>query len=179
LNKQTSISKQNWTDASLESLMGMLASLNGVIRQKARKSLVTLGKPAVLSLSEALQNSELDQVRWEAAKTLGAILDTRSVPSLVNALEDKDPDVAWLAAEALKKLKKAAWSTLLNVLIKRGSDSVSLRQGAYHVLRNQRENGFNDLLKTLIKTLELESRAVEESIVMAAYNILKQMELNS
>lgn len=177
--KRSSVSKQYNTNTNLEFLIKMLASINGINRQKARKSLVIMGKQAVSSLTNALQNSELNQVRWEAAKTLGAICDISAVPSLVEALEDKDPDVAWLAAEALKKLKKAAWPTLLHALIKRGSDSVSLRQGAHHVFRNQKENGFNDLLKILIKTLELESLVVQESTAIAAYNILKQIEINS
>ena len=177
MNNQTNANEQIGTGKNLEILMKMLASINGVNRVKARKSLVALGKPAVLSLTKALQNSELDQVRWEAAKTLGAICDTSAVPSLVDALEDKDPDVAWLAAEALIKFKMAAWPTLLNMLIKRGSDSVSLRQGAHHIFRNQKENGFNDLLRTLIKTLGLESRVVQESTEIAAYNILKRIKL--
>jgi hypothetical protein len=173
--KQTLSDKQNFTGTNLEALIEMLASKKGLNRQKARKSLIALGKPAVSSLTQVLQNSKLDQVRWEAAKTLSAISDYRAVPSLVKALEDKDEDVAWLAAEALKKLKKAAWPALLRVLIRRGADSVSLRRGAHHVLRNQKENGFNDLLKTLTKTLELESASVPESTALAAYDILTHM----
>ena len=41
----------------------MLASKDGMIRQKARNSLVKLGKPAVPSLIKALQNSESVQLR--------------------------------------------------------------------------------------------------------------------
>jgi hypothetical protein len=175
MNKQTLISKQNSTGTNLESLLEMLASINGINRQKARKSLVALGKPAVSSLTHVLQNSKVDQVRWEAAKTLGAIGDTKTIPALVKALEDKDLDIAWLAAEALRKLKKAAWPRLLRVLIKKGSDSVPLRRGAHHVFRNQKQDGFNGLLKTLTKTLELESGMIPESTPIAAYNILKQM----
>ena len=36
---------------------------------------MALGKPAVPSLIRTLQNSKEDHVRWEAAKTLGAIGD--------------------------------------------------------------------------------------------------------
>jgi hypothetical protein len=179
MNKPATINKQNWTGTNLESLMEMLASINGENRQKARKLLVALGKPAAPSLARALQNSKVDQVRWEAAKTLGTIGDTKAIPALVKALEDKDLDVAWLAAEALRKLKKAAWPKLLRVLIKKGSDSASLRRGAHHVFRNQKQDGFNGLLKTLTKTLELESGMIPESTPIAAYNILKQMKVKS
>ena len=175
--KRKTMSKQILTGTNLESLMDMLASNDGMVRQKARKSLVALGKPAVFSLAQAFRNSKLDQVRWEAAKALGAIGDASAIAPLVKALEDSDQDVAWLAAIALKKFKKAAWPTLLRVLIRRRSDSVLLRKGAHHVLRNQKEDGFNDLLATLKKALE--SDTVPESTAIAAYDILKQMKVKS
>jgi len=56
-------------------LTELLASEDGMIRQKARKTLVALGKPAVPSLVQALQSSRVDQARWEAAKALAAIGD--------------------------------------------------------------------------------------------------------
>ena len=167
------MSKQKRPSTDLESLMDMLASKDGMIRQTARKSLVALGKPAVPSLAYALRNSKSDQVRWEAAKALGAIGDTRSIPPLVKALVDTDHDVAWLAAVALSKFKKAAWSPLLRALMKAGPDSVPLRQGAHHVLLHQSEAGFNDLLATLIKALE--PGAAPGSTTVAAYETLQRM----
>jgi hypothetical protein len=172
------MSKQKLIDTNLESLIDLLESKNGATRMKARKSLVRLGKPAVSPLIRTLQNSKEDHVRWEAAKTLGAIGDIRSIPVLVRALEDSNPDVAWLAAEALKKFKKAAWPQLLNTLSKKTrSDSFLLRQGAHHVLRSQKEDGFNDLLATLIKTLE--SNSVPISTLAAAYNLRKRLKEKS
>jgi HEAT repeat protein len=165
------------TAANLESLMDMLASKDGVIRQKAREALVALGKPAVSSLIRALQNSRLDQVRWEAAKTLGSIGDTGSMPSLVKALEDSNSDVAWTAADALKAFRKAAWPPLLQALIKSKSDSVALRKGAHHVLVDQKENGLNELLAALLRALE--SSSAPESSAVAANEILKRMNAKS
>jgi hypothetical protein len=166
---------QTWSNTNVEFLMDMLTSENGATRQKAWRSLVALDTTAVSSLSWALRNSSLDHLRWEAAKTLGAIGDRRAIPSLVKALEDSDPDVTWLAAEALKKFKKAAWPSLLRVLVKSDSESVLLRQGAHHVLRNQKEDGFNDLLKTLTKALE--SSTAQESTPLAASDILNRMKV--
>jgi hypothetical protein len=165
--------RQKLTGTNLETLMVMLASKDGATRQRARKSLVALGKPAVSSLTRTLQNSKVDHVRWEAAKTLGAIGDTRAILPLVKALEDSDTDVAWLAAEALRKFKKAAWPPLLRALIKSGADSVLLRKGAHHVLRNQKGDGYKDLLATLTKALE--SSAAPESTEIAAYVLLKRL----
>lgn len=173
MNKLISVSKQKKTNENLETLMELLTSKDGMIRKKARKTLVAVGKPAVLSLTKVLQNSQLAQVRWEAAKILGGINDKRAIPSLVKALEDKDHDVAWLAAEALSNFKKAAWPVLLRVLIKSGSESVLMRNGVHHALKNQKEEGFNDLLATLKEALE--SKTVPESATIAANDILKRM----
>ena len=161
------------TGTSIESLIDMLASKKGMVRKKARESLVAMGRPAVPSLTKALMNASSDRVRWEAAKTLGAINDPRAIPSLVKVLEDSDHGVVWLAAEALSEFKKAAWPSLLRRLIKIEPDSVILRQGAHHVLRNQKEVGYNDLLATLMEALE--SNTGPEATKMAAYDILKRM----
>ena len=157
--------------------MDALESKDGATRQKARRSLVALGKPAISPLTRVLENSGVDHVRREAVKALGAIGDSRAIPALVKALEDSDSDVVWLAAEELRKFKKAAWPTLLRVLMKSGADSVLLRKGAHHVLRNQKEVGFNDLLATLIAALE--SGSIPESTNVAAYEILKRMKVKS
>jgi HEAT repeat protein len=171
------MTKQKLIGTNLESLINLLISKSAATRMKARKSLVTLGKPAVPSLTRTLQNSKEDHVRWEAAKTLGAIGDVRSIPALVSALEDSDQGVVWLAAEALRKFKKIAWPYLMSALVKSKKDSVLLRQGAHHVLRKQKEDGFNDLLTTLMKTLE--SNTASESTPFAASNILKRMKVKS
>lgn len=166
--------KNENTASQLEALMIHLSDRDGATREKARKSLVALGVPAVDPLTQALEHSSSDQFRWEAAKTLGRIGDERGIPSLVSALEDRNHDVAWLAAEALEKFKKAAWLPLLHALVKRGSHSVLLRQGAHHVLRNQIEFGFNDLLAALKKALE--NGAVPEMTAVAAYDVVRNME---
>jgi len=165
--------RQKWTGTDIGSLMDSLKGKDGAARQKAREALVEMGKPAVLPLSRALQETKLDQVRWEAAKALGDIGDAGAIAPLVKVLGGSDADVAWLAAEGLKKFKKAAWPALLRELVKNGEDSVLLRQGAHHVLLNQKEHGFNDLLATLTKALE--SITVPGLAAASARDILKRM----
>ena len=143
------------------------------MRTKARKSLVIIGKQAVSSLSLVLENSKIYKARWEAAKALSEIRDIKSIPVLVKALEDPETDVAWLAAKTLKKFRKAAWPELLHALKKRGADSVLLRNGAHHILRNQKMQGYNDLLDSL--RVALEKGSAPESILTAAFNILERM----
>jgi len=167
------MSRQKWFGTNLKPLLDLLASKDGSVRINARESLISLGKPAVSSLSKALTKSSSNQVRWEAAKALGAIRSPRSIPSLVKALDDRDRDVAWLAAEALKEFGKVAWPTLFNALIKDGAKSALFRQGAHHVLCNQKEAGFEDLLPSLLK--DLEANGLRESAMVTAREINKRI----
>ena len=162
---------------NIESLMNQLESKDGETRQAARGLLVDIGKPAVLSLNDALQNSDKEQVRWEAAKALGDIDDTAVIDPLIKVLGDSDADVAWLAAEGLKKFKIKAWPSLLNKLIKNGADSGILRHGVHHVLLGQKEYGYSDLLETLTKALD--SSTLPSQGLEAANAILKKMKEKS
>lgn len=156
-----------------QSLVNLLENEDDKVRTKARKSLVTIGKQAVSSLSLVLENSKIYKARWEAAKALGEIGDLKSIPVLVKALEDPESDVAWLAAKALEKFRKAAWPELLRALVDHGAESVLLQHGAHHILRKQKMEGYNDLLDILRTALETGS--VPESIPPAAYKILERM----
>lgn len=166
--------KKVLTNTSKASLMNMLADKDGMVRQNARVELVKRGKSAVAPLIEALRNAKSDQVRWEAAKALGAVVDTESIPALVGALSDENSDVSWLAAEALKKFGKSAWSSLFHALVEGGRNSGSLYQGAHHVLVDQKEVGFNDLLAELLK--DLEQGELSETAIVAAHEMLERME---
>lgn len=169
--------EQKQSGISTQSLVNLLGSDDEKVRTKARKSLVNIGKQAVPSLSVVLENSKIYKARWEAAKALSEIGDIKSIPTLVKALEDPETDVAWLAAKALEKFKKAAWPVLLRTLVEHGSKSVSLQHGAHHILRKQKVEGYNDLLDILRTSLETGSAT--ESISPAAYNILERMKKNT
>jgi hypothetical protein len=79
--------------------------------------------------------------------------------------------VAWLAAEALVIFKKAAWQPMLKALIKRGSVSLVLCQGVHHVLKDQKEEGYEESLTILTQTLE--NGTVPDSVRLAANEMLK------
>ncbi len=165
--------EQKQSGKSTQSLANLLNSEDDKVRTKARKSLVVIGKQAVLPLSFVLENSKIYKARWEAAKALSEIRDIKSIPVLVKALEDPASDVAWLAAKTLKKFKKAAWPELLLALKKRGAESALLRDGAHHILRDQKMEGYNDLLDLLREALEKSSSP--EATLLAAFNILERM----
>jgi HEAT repeat protein len=165
--------EQKQSGISIQSLVNMLENEDVKVRTRARKSLVTIGKQAVTPLSLLLENSKIYKARWEAAKALNEIGDLKSIPTLVKALEDPESDVAWLAAKALEKFRKAAWPELLRAMVDRGADSVLLQHGAHHILRKQKVEGYNDLLNGLL--IALEPGSVHESISPAASKILEQM----
>ena len=167
------MSTQTPSGDTLDALMENLGNKDGMLRQRSRLSLVAMGAAAVPPLILALQNSTADQVRWEAAKALGDIGDARAIPALVQALEDEDSDVVWLAAEGLNAFGMAAWPTLLKALINEGTESVILRQGAHHVLHDQKQKGYDDLLAILISALDLDE--LPDSASRAASDILNRM----
>ena len=164
---------QKQSGMSTQSLVNLLENEDVKVRARARKSLVTIGKQAVSPLSLVLENSKVYKARWEAAKALSEINDLKSIPTLVKALEDPESDVAWLAAKALEKFRKAAWPELMRALVDHGSKSVLLQHGAHHILRKQKLEGYNGLLDILRTALEAGS--APESISPAAYNILERM----
>ncbi len=122
----------------IQQLLETLGSKNGMERKKAREKLVAKGKTTVDSLM-GLLNHPKHICRWEALKTMEEIADPISIPLFIQALEDDESDVRWIAAEGLIKLGIQSIKPLLETLMKK-SDSVFVLAGAHHV--------FHDLKKT-------------------------------
>ncbi len=165
------MSKRAFANKILDGHMKALESDDGMLRQSAREALVAMGGKAVGPLARALGNAKSKQVRWEAAKALGAIGNTNAIPALVRALEDSDSDVTWLAAEALSAFGQEAWPALLKALMVEGTESVILRRGAHHVFANQPESRGEGALAVLQAALEVD--ALPEGAPMAAGELLK------
>lgn len=164
--------KKETPSRDIQVMLQKLESSDGLARNKARLALVAAGKPAVPVLSRLILTSAEYQTRWEAAKILSAIADERAIPALVKVFEGEDEDLAWLAAEALKRLKRAAWPALLRILIKRGSGSVVLRNRAHHVFSKQKDRALGGFLEVLVKALAASTRP--ESTAAAAYQLLRE-----
>ncbi len=140
------------TPRSLEALLAGLSSRDDGVRVKARHSLVALGKTAVSPLIEALKNGSY-LIRWEAAKALGEIADPEAAPALVDALEDEEFDVRWLAGEGLIKMNINGLKPLLRALEHRG-DSVLLLEGAHHVFHDLTKGALRKYLLPVLAALE-------------------------
>jgi HEAT repeat protein len=157
----------------IATLVNQLGDDDGLLRQKARTSLVCLDGSAVPSLIMALNNPSRD-VRWEAAKALGEIGDPAAAPALVKALEDERFGVRWLAAEALIGLGADAVLPPLMKALSESADSVWLRQGAHHVLRTLARDGLPASVQHVLAALEDVEPAVEcPALALRAWKSLR------
>lgn len=167
--KQKTVARSKST---IETFIHTLSSHDDVARVKARHSLVTIGKAAVPSLINALDDKHY-LMRWEAAKALGEIGYPEAAPALVKALEDEEFDVRWLAAEGLIKMNINGLEPLLLALEHQG-DSVLLREGAHHVVHDLAKGGLRKYLAPVLTALE--SVAQGEQVPWAARQALETLE---
>ena len=78
-----------------------------------------------------LKNELLKQ---ELEKIVNVISDKRSIPALINLLDDNEFDVRWIAAECLIRIGRRSIVPLINS-IREGRSSCFPGRGAYHVLQ--------------------------------------------
>jgi len=154
---------------SIEELIKDLSDTNGIIRQKARYELVKIGNPALDSLLE-LQGAEKHQARWEAVKAISEIGTSGSIPILINALEDEEFDVRWLAAEGLIEMGHATVYPLLKAFIS-NNGSIHLKEGVHHVLKGLEVRGLYHDRYEIIKALE--SFTAPVNLELKIINLLK------
>ena len=118
----------------IDSLIKTLKSKDGIARQRARNTLVEIGEPALDALIEAFKIKE-EPMHWEVAKALSRIGTSRAAQVLVDALEDHDFSVRWIAAEGLIHIGYTGLIPLLEALRKK-IDSVWLREGGHHIIHD-------------------------------------------
>jgi HEAT repeat protein len=158
----------------VKKLIEELGSDDGVIREKAREALVSMGKRAVDFLAELIE-SPGSTVRWEATKALGQIADKSSAPVLVIALYDDDYEVRWLATEGLIKIGVDSVKPILEALAETPG-SLSLREGAHHVLHDLEEKNVREYKNEIRQALDaLESADPEDEVLVVARRLLDTM----
>jgi HEAT repeat protein len=106
----------------IDSLIADLDSKNDEVRIGARRSLVSLGQPALRPLVEALQNPK-ETVRWEATRALAQMegvwrqyADGTTVNILINDLDSKDGIVRTQARQLLTDIGASAVKPLIKAL---------------------------------------------------------------
>ncbi len=127
-------------------------SEDSVNKLAARRTLVALGKQIVSKLHRLL-NSENGSIRMEAVKLVELIADRRSIPFLINQLDDKEFEIRWIAAEGLIKIGRQVILPLLRA-IRDGKSSFIFNKGAHHVLRSLLNENEIDKLKSLLVSLD-------------------------
>ncbi len=162
-------------DIEIQQLIKTLGSKNGMERKEARAKLVAKGKTTIDFLVELVSHPQ-HVCRWEALKTMAEIGDPISIPLFIQALEDDESDIRWLAAEGLIKLGVQSIKPLLKTLIEK-SDSVFLLAGTHHIFYDLKKTeklpaGFpaNKLLSAL------KNPGWIESVKPMAYELLNNLE---
>ena len=133
-------------DRSIHTLVEQLSDDDGLVRRKARHTLVLVGSPALPSLLELVE-SPVKRTRWEAAKALAEIGDSSSIPALLGLLSDPESDIRWLGAEGLIRVGPRSLGSLLGLLIEK-PDSTDVRRAAHHVFREL--GGQNSVVEELL-----------------------------
>jgi HEAT repeat protein len=112
-------------------------------------------------------------VRWEAAKALCGIADPIAASALVNALEDRDGDVRWLAAEGLAALGRDALQPLLAALLE-GTKPSWLYEGAHHICHTLvTRKRLGPILRPLLAALK--QSEPEVTVPPAAYTAMSRL----
>ncbi|MGD0765977.1 MAG: HEAT repeat domain-containing protein [Dehalococcoidia bacterium] len=166
--------------ANAEPISRLIADLrthDGHTREGARWALVALKGAAVAPLIDVLEDPDW-HARWEAAKALGDIADPAAAPALVDALTDRRFGVRWLAAQGLIALGPDCLRPLLRALT-RNTDSMWLRGGAHHILRDLSEGhlrrDMTEIVKPVLSALEgVEPSAQAPMAARAALDSLPQ-----
>ncbi len=148
----------------LDNLIEQLTCDEVIKCQKARRSLVEIGKPAVPSLIKALSSPKL-WVRWEAAKALSQIADPAATDSLIKLLEDKQFDMRWMAAEGLINIGYKALIPVLEALLDH-PDSTWLQEGTHHILGDLARGKYKPVLKPIITALESFQPSIDAPIAI-------------
>jgi HEAT repeat protein len=111
-------------------------------RAEVREQLLVLGRAAIPVFLAALVDRNAN-ARWQAAKALSKLHDPDTAPDLMDAMEDDDFGVRWLAAEGLIAMGPACLETVLQGVTS-CFESIRMREGARHVLHALVDSGYHD-----------------------------------
>lgn len=155
----------------LRELMEDLTGENTMAREKARLALVDIGEPAIDYLSELVYSNNV-KFRWEGVKALSEMSEPDAIPFLIDALDDENAGVRWLAAEGLIRIGQPTLRPLLEALIAR-RQSPFLYQGAHHVLHELGKAEFTEEISSLLSALK--ESAARTKILVSASELLRKV----
>jgi HEAT repeat protein len=176
MNKKESseidISLKDFPDNLSSLIKESLDSKNSVKKLAARSMLVGMGKQIIPKLHKLL-NTENGLLRMEAAKIVELIADRRSIPYLINLLDDKEFEIRWIAAEGLIKIGRRSILPLLKS-IRDGKSTFILNKGAHHVLLSLLKEDEKIKLTALLLSLD-DAKELGETAPVEASEAIKTM----
>ena len=166
VNSEIDISLKGFPDDLVKLIMGLSDHKKYIGKHGTRNALVNMGKPIIPYMHKLLA-SKNDLIRKESAKVVELIADTKSIPFLINLLNDADPDIRWIAAEGLVKIGRRSIVPLLKS-IRVGESSHLIGKGAHHVLHSLLTESEMDKLKPLMLSLDNYHQLAETAPIEAA-----------
>jgi HEAT repeat protein len=148
----------------------LLDSKNSVKKLAARSTLVRKGKTIIPQIHKLL-SLENGLLRMEAAKVVELIADRRSIPFLINLLDDKEFEIRWIAAEGLIKIGRRSILPLLTS-VRDGKSSFILNKGAHHVLLSLLNENEKNKLTSLLLSLD-DAQELGETAPIEASDAIK------
>ena len=121
-------------------------------KHSARETLVKMGKKITPKMHKLL-DSDNDLLRMEATKIVELIADRRSIPLLINLLDDPIFDIRWLAAEGLIKIGRWSICPLLKS-VRDGRSSLFFNRGTHHILIGVLDEEEKNKLLLLLQSLD-------------------------
>ncbi len=158
---------------SVPELVEQLRGRDPAKREQARFQLIEHGKLVTPAMVRLLHDRD-PHVRWEAAKILGAVADPVAALPLIEAMDDPDADVRWVASEAVVDLGFDALRPLLSALIDH-NDSLQFYRSAHHVLSRLADRQRSRELQRVVDALEQEEPGLH--VPPAAGSALERLHL--
>ena len=155
------------SSGQIADLVELLNSSDAAVRQASREKLVELGGDTVTRTLVTALIDPRTQVRREAGRALQTIADPIAAPALLNALDDEDKEVRWIAGEALIALEDVGLKTVLSGLIRRAG-SPEFCKSAHHVLHARKQ--WTQVIDPVLHALNQHEPAV--MVPPAAYKAL-------
>lgn len=137
--------------ACAQPLMDALVMDRGQLHREARRALQILGEQAAPVYVEALDHSD-SHIRWEAARGLGEIGDTRAATTLAKGLFDESYLVRWASADVLAQMGECGVRATLDILSRNELEDLS-RQSAIRALSGPKPQEMHDHIYPLLKCL--------------------------
>jgi HEAT repeat protein len=150
-------------DRCVPHLAYALKENQGVLHREARRALHNLGKKAESAWIELLHHPD-SHIRWEAARGLAEIGDSRAVHLLAEGLLDENYVVRWATADVLSYLGESAVPAVLTIL-SRSKLSQPVRVAAYHALHRISNASIQKRLSDVLEALRSPAANIQTPVV--------------